>query len=59
MGKGKKDDGETKKKRGFFRRIFRLAIFAGIIGGVAQFLKRRRGGTAGESEWQELPPPTT
>jgi hypothetical protein len=55
MGKDKKE----KKKRGFFRRIFRLAILAGIAGAVAQFLKRRRGAGVEESEWQELPPPTS
>ena len=55
---GKKKDGE-KKKRGFIRRIFRLAFVAGLVAGVAQFLKRRRASGAEESEWQELPPPTT
>lgn len=55
---GKKKDGE-KKKRGFFRRVFRLAFLAGLVAGVAQLVKRRRGGAGEESEWQELPPPTT
>jgi hypothetical protein len=55
---GKKKDGE-KKKRGFFRRIFRLAFLAGLVAGVAQFLKRRRSGGAEDSDWHELPPPTT
>ena len=55
MGKDKKD----KKKGGFFRKLFKLAFLAGIAGAVAQFLKRRRGGSVEESEWQELPPPTS
>ncbi len=55
MGKDKKE----KKKRGFFRRIFRLAFLAGIVGAVAQVMKRRRAGGSQESEWQELPPPAS
>jgi hypothetical protein len=53
MGKDKKE----KKKRGFFRRLFRLAFLAGIVGAVAQALTRRRAGSVEESEWQELAPP--
>jgi hypothetical protein len=45
------------KKRGKLRKFFRLAFFAGLIGGMVAFFKRRRAGGAQENEWQELPPP--
>ncbi|HZD18298.1 MAG TPA: hypothetical protein VE669_09180 [Actinomycetota bacterium] len=48
---------ETKKKRGFFARLMRIAFIAAIVGAVAAIFKRRRGKDLGEDEWQELPPP--
>lgn len=48
---------ETKKKRGFFGKLMRLAFIAAIVGGVAAIFKRRRGKDLDEDEWQELPPP--
>ncbi|MEW6059627.1 MAG: hypothetical protein AB1551_05735 [Actinomycetota bacterium] len=49
---------DTKKKRGFFAKLFRLAFIAAAVAGIAAFFKRRRGEEFDESEWQELPPPT-
>ncbi len=46
------------KKGGKLKKFFLFAAIAGLIGGVTQFLKRRRG-QADESEWQELPPPSS
>jgi hypothetical protein len=46
-----------EKKKGFFRRLLKLAFIAAIIGGVVAFLKRRRGAELDDAEWQELPPP--
>ena len=40
-----------------FRSFFLFALFAGLIGAVVTFFKRRRGQGIEESEWQELPPP--
>jgi hypothetical protein len=48
---------DTKKKRGFFGRLMRIAFIAAIVGAVVAFVKRRRGQDFGEDEWQELPPP--
>jgi hypothetical protein len=48
---------DTKKKRGFFGKLFRLAFISAAVAGVVTFLKRRRGQELDESEWQELPPP--
>jgi hypothetical protein len=48
-----------KKKGGKLRKLFLLTFFAGMIGAAMQFLKRRRGAGLEESEWQELPPPTS
>jgi hypothetical protein len=46
-----------EKKKGFFRRLLKLAFIAAIIGGVIAFFKRRRGAELDDAEWQELPPP--
>jgi hypothetical protein len=48
---------ETKKKRGFFGRLMRIAFIAAIVGAVVAVFKRRRGKDLEEDEWQELPPP--
>ncbi len=48
---------ETKKKHGFFRKLFKLAFIAAIIATVAAVFKRRRGSDVDDVEWQELPPP--
>ena len=53
MGR-KKDKGE--KGGGKKKKFFMFALFAGLIGAVATFFKRRRGQGMEESEWQELPP---
>ena len=47
-----------EKKHGKLRKFFLFAFFAGIVGAVLQFMKRRRSGMD-ESEWQELPPPSS
>ena len=46
-----------KKKKGFFRRLMKLAFIAAIIGGIVAFMKRRRVQDLDDAEWQELPPP--
>ncbi len=48
---------DTKKKRGFFGKLFRLAFIGAIVAGVVAFVKRRRGQDFDDNEWQELPPP--
>jgi hypothetical protein len=48
---------EDKKKGGFFRKLMKLAIVAGIVATVASIVKRRRGQDLDDVEWQELPPP--
>jgi hypothetical protein len=48
---------DTKKKRGFFGKLFRLAFIGAVVAGVVAFFKRRRGQDFDENEWQELPPP--
>ena len=50
MGKDKEKKGGKKKK------FFLFALFAGLAGALASFLKRRRGQGIEENEWQELPP---
>jgi hypothetical protein len=50
---GRKKDKEGK---GGKRKFFLFALFAGLIGALATFFKRRRGQGMEESEWQELPP---
>ena len=50
MGKDKEKKGGKKKK------FFLFALFAGLIGAMVSFFKRRRGQGIEESEWQELPP---
>ncbi len=47
----------TKKKGGFFRKLFKLAFIGAVIAAVVQFVKRRRGSDLDDTEWQELPPP--
>jgi hypothetical protein len=44
------------KKRGKIKKFFLFAFFAGLIGALVSFFKRRRAGSE-ENEWQELPPP--
>jgi hypothetical protein len=46
-----------EKKKGFFRRLMKLAFIAAIVGGAVAFFKRRRGADLDDAEWQELPPP--
>ena len=46
-----------EKKGGFFRKLMKLAIVAGIVATVASIVKRRRGQDLDDVEWQELPPP--
>jgi len=48
---------EDKKKGGFFRKLMKLAIVAGVVAAVASIMKRRRGQDLDDVEWQELPPP--
>ncbi len=48
---------KTEKKRGFFRKLFRLAFIGAVVAGIVSFVKRRRGQEFDENEWQELPPP--
>ena len=48
---------EVKQKKGFFRRLMKLAVIGAIIAGVVAFFKRRRGSDLDDTEWQELPPP--
>jgi hypothetical protein len=47
-----------EKKGGKIKKFFLFAAIAGLVTGVAQFLKRRRG-QGEDSEWQELPPPSS
>jgi len=54
---GEDTGSDQKKKRGFFRKLLRLAFIGAIVAGVVTFFKRRRGQDFGEDEWQELPPP--
>jgi hypothetical protein len=49
-------DKKDKEKKGGKKRFFLFALFAGLIGAVVTFFKRRRGQGIEESEWQELPP---
>jgi hypothetical protein len=51
------DTEDTKKKRGFFGKLMRLAFVAAIVGAVVAVFKRRRGSDLDDDEWQELPPP--
>ncbi len=53
MGKDKE-----KKKGGKIRKFFLFAAIAGAIGALTKSMKRRRAGSE-ESEWQELPPPSS
>ncbi len=48
---------ETGKKKGFFRRLMKLAFIAAIVTAVVQVVRRRRGEDVDDVEWQELPPP--
>jgi hypothetical protein len=47
-----------EKKGGKVRKFFLFAFLVGLVTGVVQYLKRRRGLGGEESEWQELPPPS-
>lgn len=47
-----------EKKGGKVKKFFLFAAIAGLVTGIVQFLKRRRGMGSDESEWQELPPPS-
>jgi hypothetical protein len=51
------DTEDSKKKRGFFGRLMRIAFIAAIVGAVVAIFKRRRGKDLGDDEWQEIPPP--
>jgi hypothetical protein len=46
-----------EKKRGKLRKFFLFAMFAGAVAAVLNFVKKRRGTSMDENEWQELPPP--
>jgi membrane associated rhomboid family serine protease len=48
--------GKDKEKRSGKKKFFLFVFFAGVIGAVVTFFKRRRGHGIEESEWQELPP---
>jgi hypothetical protein len=48
--------GKKDKEKGGKKKFFLFALFAGLIGAVATFFKRRRGQGMEDSEWQELPP---
>jgi hypothetical protein len=48
---------ETPKKKGFFRRLLKWTVIAGLVAGAVAFFKRRRGQDL-DDEWQELPPPS-
>ena len=52
MGKDK------EKKGGKLRKFFLFAAIAGAFAAISKNMKRRRAGSE-ESEWQELPPPTS
>ena len=51
------DETEAKEKKGFFRRLMKLAFIGAIVAAVVQIVKRRRGQDLDDVEWQELPPP--
>ncbi len=51
------DDTEGAEKKGFFRRLMKLAFIGAIVAAVVQFVRRRRGQDLDDVEWQELPPP--
>jgi hypothetical protein len=48
-----------EKKGGKIKKFFLFAAIAGAFGAVMQALKRRRSGSGDDSEWQELPPPSS
>ena len=50
--------GEDDKKGGRLKKLFLLATIAGLVGAMVSFIRRRRQETE-DSEWQELPPPTS
>lgn len=47
---------DEKEKRGFFRRLFRLAFLAAAVGTVVAAIRRRRGADLDDDEWREIPP---
>jgi hypothetical protein len=51
------DEGEGgKKKKGFFRKLFKLTAILAAIGAAVMFWKRKQGSDLDDVEWQELPP---
>jgi membrane associated rhomboid family serine protease len=48
--------GEEKSGK---KRFFLFVLFAGLVAAIVAFFKRRRGQGIEESEWQELPPPSS
>ncbi len=46
-----------ERKGGKVRKLFLFAAMAGLIGAIVSFIRRRRGASMEEVEWQELPPP--
>ena len=48
--------GKDKEKKSGKKKFFLFALFAGLIGAIVTFFKRRRGHGIEDSEWQELPP---
>jgi membrane associated rhomboid family serine protease len=48
--------GEEKSGK---KRFFLFVFFAGLVAAIVAFFKRRRGQGIEESEWQELPPPSS
>jgi negative regulator of sigma E activity len=51
------DETEHKEKKGFFRRLMKLAFIGAVVAAVVQIVKRRKGQDLDDVEWQELPPP--
>jgi hypothetical protein len=46
-----------EKKGGKLRKFFLFAVIAGAVAAVLNFVKKRRGASLDDNEWQELPPP--
>ena len=57
MGEETAEMTEVPKKKGFFRKLMKVAFIAAIVAGVVAFFRRRRGEDLDDAEWQELPPP--
>jgi hypothetical protein len=53
---GDEGEGGKKKKKGFFRKIFKLTAILAAVGAAVMFWKRKQGSDLDDVEWQELPP---